>query len=59
MEYARVRGVKDPSSTPILRVPVQTGKPFSPIRVTTAAMMKQKEKAKDFRVRPAVLPPKD
>ncbi|KAL3625287.1 hypothetical protein CASFOL_030741 [Castilleja foliolosa] len=61
MEYARVRGVKEPSSTPILRVPVQTGKPFSPIRVTTAAMMKQQEKAKDsvFRVRPAVRPPKD
>ncbi|KAL3615840.1 hypothetical protein CASFOL_040134 [Castilleja foliolosa] len=61
MEYARVRGAKEPSSTPILRVPVQTGKPFSPIRVTTAAMMKQQEKAKDsmFRVRPAVRPPKD
>ncbi|KAL3644395.1 hypothetical protein CASFOL_012327 [Castilleja foliolosa] len=61
MEYARVRGAKEPSSTPILRVPVQTGKPFSPIRVTTAAMMKQQEKAKDsvFRVQPAVRPPKD
>ncbi|KAL3642914.1 hypothetical protein CASFOL_013729 [Castilleja foliolosa] len=61
MEYARVRGVREPSATPILRVPVQTGKPFSPIRVTTAAMMKQQEKAKDsvFRVRPAVRPPKD
>ncbi|KAL3652708.1 hypothetical protein CASFOL_002389 [Castilleja foliolosa] len=61
MEYARVRGAKEPSSTPILCVPVQTGKPFSPIRVTTAAMMKQQEKAKDsvFRVRPAVRPPKD
>ncbi|KAL3621720.1 hypothetical protein CASFOL_034380 [Castilleja foliolosa] len=60
MEYARVRGVREPSATPILRVPVQTGKPFSPIRVTTAAMMKQQEKAKDsvFRVRPAVRPPK-
>ncbi|KAL3614990.1 hypothetical protein CASFOL_040651 [Castilleja foliolosa] len=61
MEYARVRGVREPSATTILRVPVQTGKPFSPIRVTTAAMMKQQEKAKDsvFRVRPAVRPPKD
>ncbi|KAL3647097.1 hypothetical protein CASFOL_008065 [Castilleja foliolosa] len=61
MEYARVRGAKESSSTPILRVPVQTGKLFSPIRVTTAAMMKQQEKAKDsvFRVRPAVRPPKD
>ncbi|KAL3649445.1 hypothetical protein CASFOL_005848 [Castilleja foliolosa] len=61
MEYARVRGVREPSATPILRVPVQTGKPFSPIRVTTAAMMKQQEKAKDsvFRVRPSVRPPKD
>ncbi|KAL3639604.1 hypothetical protein CASFOL_017511 [Castilleja foliolosa] len=61
MEYARVRGAKEPSSTPILRVPIQTGKPFSPIRVTTAAMMKQQEKAKDsvFRVPPAVRPPKD
>ncbi|KAL3643394.1 hypothetical protein CASFOL_014209 [Castilleja foliolosa] len=61
MEYARVRGVREPSATPILRVPVQTSKPFSPIRVTTAAMMKQQEKAKDsvFRVRPAVRPPKD
>ncbi|KAL3651498.1 hypothetical protein CASFOL_004500 [Castilleja foliolosa] len=61
MEYARVRGVREPSATPILRVPVQTGKPFSPIRVTTAAMMKQQEEAKDsvFRVRPAVRPPKD
>ncbi|KAL3618937.1 hypothetical protein CASFOL_037165 [Castilleja foliolosa] len=61
MEYARVRGVREPSATPILRVPIQTGKPFSPIRVTTAAMMKQQEKAKDsvFRVRPAVRPPKD
>ncbi|KAL3633390.1 hypothetical protein CASFOL_022917 [Castilleja foliolosa] len=61
MEYAHVRGVKEPSSMPILIVPVQTGKPFSPIRVTKAAMMKQQEKAKDsvFRVRPAVRPPKD
>ncbi|KAL3619677.1 hypothetical protein CASFOL_034589 [Castilleja foliolosa] len=46
MEYARVRGVKESSSTPILRVPFQTGKPFSPIRVTTTGMMKQKRKPK-------------
>ncbi|KAL3648226.1 hypothetical protein CASFOL_007650 [Castilleja foliolosa] len=61
MEYVRHRGVGELSSTPIIRVPVQTGKAFTPIKVTAAAMMKQQLKVKDsvFKIRRAVRPPKD
>ncbi|KAL3627135.1 hypothetical protein CASFOL_028498 [Castilleja foliolosa] len=60
LEYVRHRRVGEPS-TPIQRVLVQTGEALTPIRVTTAAMIKQQVKAKDlvFKIRRVVRPPKD